>query len=149
MKTILQSILHGALRLLGCPGEFGDQSLWPAVTAASDLRSYQYRAVRFAAAQTCNVASNDVSAAATEIPSGILQNNPNSGQPASIAYAGLTKAWAGDTITARALLTTNGSGKVVDAGSGDIVFARAMEAGAADDRISVLVFPPVRWASVA
>lgn len=149
MKTILQSILQGVLRLLGCPAELGEQTCWPAVTAASDLRSYQNRVMRFPAAQTCNVASNAVSAAAAQIPGGILQNNPNSGQPASIAYSGLSKGWAGATTTARALATTNGSGQVIDAVSGDIVIGRFMEAGATDDRVSMLLFPPVRWGSVA
>ena len=153
MKTLvlmLISVLAGfAQRALGCPAEFGEQQCYPAVTAASDLRSYQYRIVRFSAAQTCNVASNAVSAAGAQLPAGVLQNNPNSGEAASIAYAGLSKVWAGATTTARAVLTTNGSGQAIDAVSGDIVVGRFLEAGASDDRVSALLAFPVRWGSVA
>lgn len=154
IKNFLQSVVAALAAYAGvflaARAEGGPNEVWPAVTAAVDLTDYQYRVMRFGAAQTCNVASNDVSAAAAEIPSGILQNNPNSGQAATVAHTGRSKAVAGAAVTARALLTTNGSGKVIDAGSGDVIFARAMEAaGAADERISVLLFPAVRGGSVA
>lgn len=152
MKKFLTQILTAvgllSLRVQACAAEFGAQDTWPAVTAATDLRSYQYRLMRFAAAQTVNVASNAVSAAATEIPCGVLQNNPNSGEAASIAYSGLSKAVAGATLTARGLLTTNGSGQVIDAVSGAVIIGRAMEAVAVSERASVLLAFPMRAGSV-
>lgn len=153
MKKLISLFLTAVslltLRALACAAEFGPQEMWPAVTAATDLRSFQYRVVRFAAAQTCSVASHALSAAATELPCGILQNNPNSGEVASIAYAGPSKAVAGATLTARALLTTNGSGQVIDAVSGSIVIGRAMEAVAVSERASVMLAFPMRAGSVA
>ena len=151
LKLMILSALAGfAARALACRAEFGAQDAWPAVQANFDATGYQYRAVRFDAAQTCNVASNAVSADGLEAPAGILQNNPNSGQAATIAYAGLSKAVAGAAITTREYITTNGSGKVITAVSGDMVFGRALEAvGAADEVVSVLLFPAVRWGSAA
>lgn len=129
--------------------EFGAQETWPAVTAAADLTSYQYRVMRFAGAQTCNVASNAVSAAPTEIPCGVLQNKPKSGEAAVIAYQGPSKAVAGATLTARALISTNGSGQVIDAVSGSIVIGRCQESVAVGETASIVLMPPVRWGSVA
>lgn len=137
-------------RALACWGEFGPLESWPAVRANADLTNFKYRIMRFDAAQTCNVASNDVSAAPTEVPVGVLQNNPASGQAANIAYFGHSKVMAGAAITARAYITTNGSGKAVAATSGDMTIGIAVEAaGATDEIISALLFPPVRGGSVA
>lgn len=147
--AVVAALCGFGARAQACWGEFGAQETWPAVTAAVDLSGYQYRVVRFSAAQACNVASHALSAAATELPCGILQNKPKSGEAATIAFAGASKAVAGATVTARALLTTNGSGKVIDAVSGSIVIGRAQEAGATDEIISVVLMPPVRWGSVA
>lgn len=137
-------------RLYGTWAEFGEQEAWPAVRAATDLSGYQYRIMRFSAAETCNVASNAVSAAAAEAPAGVLQNTPSSGQAAGIAYGGFTKVMAGAAVTARAFITTNGSGKAIAAVSGDMVMGRAVLAAAATDEIiSAVIFPAVRGGSVA
>lgn len=154
MKKVLLSLLAPlaalAYRALSVHGEFGWQETYPARRAGADLRNFQYRVVRFAGAENVNVASNDVSFAATEVPRGILQNNPNSGEAATVAYLGQSKARAGAAITVDTYITTNGSGKVVAVGSGDIAIGTAIEAaGAEDDIISVQLFPPVRCASVA
>lgn len=153
MKTLLSLILAPlaafASRLLSMHGEFGQQETWPAVTAATDCSALQYRVMRFAAAETCNIASNAVSADRFEAPAGILQNNPTSGHAATIAFFGPSKAWAGATINAREYLTTNGSGKAIEAASGDVIIGRAIEAAATDDIFSVMLFPPVRGGSAA
>ncbi|MDZ4342344.1 MAG: hypothetical protein U1E51_07890 [Candidatus Binatia bacterium] len=147
--ALLAMVAGFSARAQACWGEFGAQDTWPAVTAAVDLSGYQYRVVRFSAAQACNVASHALSAAPTEIPCGILQNKPKSGEAATVAYAGPSKAMAGATVTARALISTNGSGQVIDAVSGSIVIGRAQETGAVSEIISVVLMPPVRWGSVA
>jgi hypothetical protein len=154
MKTIVLCILAGlaafAERGLSLHGEFGWQETYPARRSGQDLTNFQYRVVRFAGADNVSVASNDVSLAATEVPRGILQNNPGSGQAATVAYLGQSKARAGAAITVDNFITTNGSGKVVAAGSGDIIIGTALEAaGAEDEIISVQLFPPVRATSVA
>ena len=150
LKLIVTALMAYAVRALAAHAEFGPQQSWPAVQANFNATSYQYRVMRFDAAQTCNVASNAVSADGLEAPAGILQNNPLSGQAADIAYAGLSKAVAGAAITTREYITTNGSGKVITAVSGDMVMGRALEAvGAEDQVVSVLLFPAVRWGSAA
>jgi hypothetical protein len=149
LAALLGMVAGFSARAQACWGEFGSQETWPAVTAAVDLSGYQYRVMRFSAAQACNVASHALSAAAEELPCGVLQNKPQSGEAAAIAFAGASKAMAGASVTARALLTTNGSGKVIDAVSGSIVIGRAQEAGATDEIISIVLMPPVRWGSVA
>lgn len=138
-----------AQRGLALWAEFGRQETYPALRSVNDLRNFQYRIVRFASGGV-NVASNDVSMALAERPAGVLQNNPNSGEAATVAYLGASKVKAGAAITQFDNLTTNGSGKAVAAGSGDVVVGVALEAaGAEDDVISAMLFPPMRTGSVA
>lgn len=152
-KTIL--FLLGALaafstRAHAMHGEFGGQETWPAVTAANDLTGYQYRVMRFAAGETCNIASNAVSADKFEAPAGILQNNPSSGRAATIAFFGPSKAVAGAAVAARKMITTDGSGMVIEAVSGNLIIGRSIEATAAALEVfSVMLFPAVRGGSVA
>lgn len=149
LSLILAPIAAFSQNALASWGEFGWQETIPAFRAVTDLTNYQYRVVRGVSGGV-NVASNDVSMAAAERPLGILQNNPNSGQAATIAYLGQSKARAGGVVSQFDNITTNGSGKVVAAGSGDVVFGYALEAaGAEDDIISVQLFPPMRAGSVA
>ena len=150
ITALLGALCGFALKAQASFAEFGEQVLWPAVTAAVDLSGYQYRIMRFSAAQQCNVASHALSAAAAQLPCGVLQNKPKSGEAASIAYMGPSKVMAGAAVTARALITTDGSGKAIDAVSGSLVIGRAQEAaGATDEIIGVVLMPPVRWGSVA
>lgn len=131
-------------------GEFGPQETYFGASAVADLTSFQYRVMRFTGKDLVNVASHALSADAAELPSGILQNNPSSGGPATVAYQGYSKARAGAQIAVNELVTTNGSGKVIEAVSGSIVIGRAMEAAGAEDEIcTVLLFPPMRIGSVA
>lgn len=150
LLTLALAALAGfSSRALALHGEFGPNETWPAVSAAADLSGYQYRVMRFSAAEACNVASNAVSADRFEIPAGILQNNPSSGRAATIAFFGPSKAYAGASVAARELITTDGSGMVIEAVSGSIVIGRAIEAAAVNDIFSVMLFPPVRAGSVA
>lgn len=149
IEAIKQQLLL-LVAILACWVEFGEQECWPAVPAAFDATNWQYRIMRFSGDEACNVASNAVSSARNEIPSGVLQNNPASGQAATIAYAGVTKIVAGAAVNARALITTNGSGQAVAAASGDMVVGRCITGCAnAGEMIAALVFPAVRWGSVA
>lgn len=151
-KTLL--FLLGAFaafstRALAMHGEFGGQETWPAISAANDLTGYQYRVMRFSAAEACNIASNNLSADRFECAAGVLQNNPSSGRAATIAFFGPSKAVAGASVAARELITHDASGYVIEAVSGSIVIGRAIEAAALNDVFSVMLFPPVRAGSVA
>lgn len=105
------------------------------VKAGVDLRTKQYHILRASAAGITVLASN-----AAEGPDGtigVLANKPNSGQAASVVYAGEFKVVVGSATTANALLTTNGAGRAVSAGiaSGDFSLGMGLEAATADGQV--------------
>ncbi len=80
---------------------------------------------------------------------GVLQNAPNAGQAASIAYEGPSKVVAGGALTAGAFFTTNASGRAAAITSGNMVVGRILETSANDgDVVSALLIHPVRWGQV-
>ncbi len=103
--------------------------------ASVDLRTKQYHILRASAAGTTDQASNP--AGGPDEIVGILANKPNSGQAASVVYAGEFKVVAGTATTANALLTTNGSGRAVTAAvtSGDWTLGMGLETASADGEV--------------
>lgn len=71
---------------------------------------------------------------------GILQNNPVSGDACNVCYAGICKAVLGGTVAAGDFLTTDTSGRLVTATTGQLACAKAMMAGAVGDIATVKVF---------
>ena len=135
---------------LGSKAEFGPQTTVPGLTAAASLNHHQYGVVRFAAATTVNIASEVLVSGALKGPLGVLQNKPYVNEPAQVCVMGLSKVFAGGTITAGAPISFDSSGHVVDAVSGDVVIGRALQAAATAGEIATaLIFPPVKWGSVA
>lgn len=121
--------------------EYGPLETYPGVTAAADLSGKVYHLVRFSAARTVNQASEAVNSGLA----GVLQNKPDaSGQPATVAYLGVSKVVAGGTITANDWLTTDSSGRAITAASGDMICGRALVAGAAAATITAFLQPPTR-----
>lgn len=150
IHTFLAAFALFAEKLLAARAEYGDQVTVPGFTAAADLSAHQYGVVRFAAATTVNICSEVLASAATKAPIGVLQNKPTAGLAAQVAVFGLTKIRVGGTVTAGAPISYNSSGHVVDAVSGDMVIGRAMQAAATVNTFALaLIFPPVRWGSVA
>lgn len=124
---------------------FGDRMSIEAA-AAADLRTQQYHIMRHSAAEQVNIAS-DSQAAFSAGAIGILQNKPDSGQAATVAVLGVSKAVTGAGVTAGVMLTTNGSGRAIDAttGSQQLVFGRALTATSNDGEVAdVLIFPVQR-----
>jgi hypothetical protein len=119
--------------------------------AAADLREAVYHIMRFVAAGTPPT-TNIASEAAGSFPVGmigVLQNKPNTGQAATVAYFGKSKVVAGGGCTAGEFLTTNGSGRAVDASDGDQVFGRALDTVSNDGEvISCLLYPPFKPSDV-
>lgn len=74
--------------------------------AAADLSAKQYHLVKLASATTVNVCS-----AITDIPIGVLQNKPESGEVAEITFIGVTKIVADGTIAAGNNLGTSADGQ--------------------------------------
>ena len=91
--------------------------------AGEDLSAKQFIFVEERTSHTVHQAS-----ATTAYTAGLLQNKPKSGEAARVRFVGLSKALAGGTITANALITHNASGCAVVITSGTVVKGRAVEA---------------------
>ena len=114
--------------------------------AAADLSAKQYHIVRGSAISKCNMGS----AATDSGLIGVLQNKPQSGEFACIADGGISKIVAGGTVTANQLVTTNGSGRAANAGSGDMIVGRALDTATTNGEIiSVRLLTPVRLSGAA
>lgn len=102
------------------------------LAAAADLSAKQFTVIKL----DSNGAA--ASAGAGEAGIGILQNNPGSGQAATVQIDGISKAKAGGTISAGAALAANASGLLVAATTGNYIVGFAKAAAASGD-----VFPVV------
>lgn len=94
--------------------------------AAADLSAKQFYAVKIDSNGRAAVA------AAGEFAVGILQNKPASGQAATVAYGGTSKAVAGGNITAGMTVAANADGKLVNAAEAVV---NTSDAGAASDAV--------------
>ena len=96
--------------------------------AAADLSAKQYHIVKLASATTVNVCS-----AITDVPIGVLLNNPASGEAAEICILGVSKIVADGTIAAGNLLGTSADGQAdaIAAGSDTTVYTIGQAIGAA------------------
>lgn len=101
--------------------------------AGADLTGKQFHAV------VVNSSGAAASAGANALVAGMLQNKPNTGQPATIAYDGVSKAAIGATVAAGAKLTTDAAGKLVTATASQAVVGVALAGGATNDIIPVLL----------
>lgn len=111
---------------------------YPGLKASADLSAKQFRVMKVSGAGTVTVC-----AAITDVVIGILQDAPVSGQPAAVAFDGLSKAVAGGTVAAGNLLGTDNQGRVVAIVAGtdttQYSVAVARSAGAVGDTIDVLL----------
>jgi hypothetical protein len=99
--------------------------------AAVDLSGKQYHVMRLTGAVTTNQASSRADTALW----GVLQNKPKAGEFATLTVWGFTKLIAGGATTAGGPLTVNGSGRVINASSGDHVLGWGFTAAGADGDI--------------
>ena len=88
--------------------EISNYSVKVTLVAAADLSTKQYTFVKLDSSGTVVAA-----AAATDIPIGVLQNAPTSGQEAEVLVVGGTKVVAGAAIGEGALVGTSATGKAV------------------------------------
>lgn len=84
----------------------GSQPFKITLEAGADLSSKQYYFVKLDNAGKAVVCSG-----ATDIPVGVLQNNPTSGQAAEIVVVGLTKVSSDAGLTIGALIGTSADGQ--------------------------------------
>lgn len=72
---------------------------------------------------------------------GILQNKPKSGEAGNVCTYGQSKAVYGATVTAGVFLTTDSSGRLVTATTGQLACAKSITAGVVGDIQTVEVLP--------
>lgn len=106
-------------------------------TAAADLSSSQFLAVKITAARQVNLANTG-----GEAIYGILQNKPTQGQAADVGILGVSKAVAGGSFSAGAQLMTNTSGQLVTASSTNHRVAFAIEAATGSGQIVTVALVP-------
>jgi len=110
------------------------------LTAGADLSSKQYHFVKLASATTV-----DVCAAITDVPIGILQNNPTSGNTATICIFGISKVVADGTLAAGNVIGTSADGQAdaITPGTDTTVYAmgQAITAGSAAETTTMFVNP--------
>ena len=88
--------------------EFSNYSVKVTLVAGADLSAKQYNFVKL------NSSGEAIAcAAATDVPVGVLQNAPTSGQEAEVLIVGGTKIVAGATIATPAAIGTGATGKAV------------------------------------
>ena len=110
--------------------------------AAADLSSNQYNFVKLDASG--NVVICDVDSAG-QIPIGVLQNKPTSGQAATVMITGVTKVEAGVAFNEGVLIAASDAsssadnGQAVAADASDYVVGQTIQAGSADEYITCVV----------
>jgi hypothetical protein len=119
--------------------EINNYSVRATFVAGADLSTKQYTFVKLNASGEVIAA-----AAATDIPIGVLQNNPTSGAEASVTIVGGTKIVAGAAIGEGALVGTSSTGKAVALVAGTdttkyVVGTLLTESGADGDIVSAVV----------
>jgi hypothetical protein len=107
-------------------------------TAAADLSSNQFYAVKVTGSRQVNLASTG-----GEIIYGILQNKPTSGLVADVGILGVTKAIAGAAITAGAALMTDTSGRLITATSTNHRVGIALETVTATGQVFTAYIQPL------
>ena len=96
------------------------------MVAGADLSSSQYRFVKLAADNECDVATDGVQA------EGVLQNNPVADGEACVALSGVVKVIVGTGgLTAADNVASDANGAAITAASGDAILGVAMEDTAA------------------
>ena len=110
------------------------------LTAAADLSSSQYYFVKLASATTVNVCT-----AITDLPIGILQNTPTSGQVANVRIFGVSKASADGTITAGRWMGTSADSQAAGITPGSdttqYVMGQAIQAASAGETFTMFLNP--------
>jgi len=110
------------------------------LTAGADLSAKQFHFVSLASATTVDVCS-----AITDIPLGILQNNPESGQQAVVQIFGVSKVVADGTLAAGNVIGTSADGQAdaITRGSDNSVtiVGLAIQAAVAGDTCAMFLNP--------
>ena len=104
--------------------------------AGADLSSSQFKFVESNSSGTVTVTN-----AAGEYALGVLQNNPASGQAATVAIGGISKVVLGGTVAINDQISTDASGRAIAATTGHKIVGIARKGGAVGEIGSVLLRP--------
>ena len=119
---------------------YAGQQICATFAAAADLSAKQYYFVKLSAANTVNVCT-----AITDIPIGILQNKPESGEAATVCLFGISKVSADGTLAAGNIIGTSADSQAdaIAAGTDTTVYTmgQALETAAAGDTVSMFLNP--------
>lgn len=118
--------------------ELSDSQVVLSIPAGADLSTKQYTFVKLSGSTVISAA------AATDLPIGVLVNDPKSGETAAVAVSGIVKLKASAAIAVGALVgtTSTGTGVTLVAGTDTTkyILGRAVTAaGASGDIITVAV----------
>lgn len=118
--------------------ELSDSQVVLSIPAGADLSAKQYTFVKLSGTTVISAA------AATDLPIGVLLNDPASGETAAVAVSGVVKLKASAAIAVGALVGTTSTGLGVSLTAGTdttkYILGRAITAaGAANDIITVAV----------
>jgi len=117
--------------------EFSNYSVKVTLVAGADLSAKQYNFVKLnSSGQAIAVAAD------TDVPIGVLQNAPTSGQEAEVLIVGGTKIVAGAAITLPSAIGTGSTGKAVALATTDTtkyVVGTLISASAADANVVTAV----------
>ena len=106
--------------------------------AAADLSAKQFRAVKMATGGKVDIFSG-----ATDVPIGILQNKPTSGQTAEVMVFGVSKVDSDAALAVGDIVAGQTDGQLEVADVGDYIVGQVVLAsGAAGEYASVLVTVP-------
>ena len=117
--------------------EISNYSVKVTLVAAADLSTKQYHFVKLD-----NTGKAAAIAAITDVPIGVLQNAPTSGQEAEVLVSGGTKLVAGELLTLPAFLSVTSAGradKVAVTDTTQYVVAQALTASGADGEVITAV----------
>jgi hypothetical protein len=118
--------------------EISNYSVKVTLVAGADLSSKQYTFVKLDSSGQAVAA-----AAATDIPIGVLQNAPTSGQEAEVLISGGSKLVLGGTVAAAGVVSTSsaGAGVAIVHGTDTTKFAlgQAITGGASGEIVTVVV----------
>lgn len=110
------------------------------LTAAADLSAKQYHFVKLASATTVNVCT-----AITDVPIGVLQNTPTSGQAAEVCIFGITKVVADGILAAGNIIGTSNDSQADAIARGTdttvTIMGQAIEAAAAGETVTMFLNP--------
>jgi hypothetical protein len=113
-------------------------------TAAADLSSSQFYAVKITAARQTNLAS-----AGGEYIYGIVQNKPTLGQAVDVGFIGVSKAAAGAAFSAGVALMTDTTGRLIAATGTNHRVATSIEAATAAGQLITVALGPNSGDTVA